>query len=158
LATNDDRDAIERTISLYSHLVDFGRFDEWADLYTDDAIGDVFGGVRVWAGGPSVTELRGRKAIVEYVRGNVEPLNAQGLHLLHMATKPIIEIDGDSANAWWTYTVMAASADSIAVAGTGRYHAKLVRCPDDHWRFSVRICVESGGPLPDGELKQPPAH
>ena len=53
---------------------------------------------------------------------------------------------------------IATAADSINVAATGRYHCELVRGGDGHWRFRVRTCVETGGPLPDGALRQPSAH
>jgi len=155
---HDDREAIERTISLYSHLVDFGRFDEWGDLFTEDAEASVHGGVQVWGDGPAVSVQRGRAEIVEFVRGNVEPLREKGVHLLHMAGKPLVEIDGARATAWWTYVVVATTAEAINVAATGRYHTELVRGDDGHWRFSNRTCIETGGPLPVGALSQPPAH
>jgi len=154
----DDRESIERTISLYSHLVDFGRFDEWGDLFTEDAEASVYGGVQVWGDGPTTVVLRGRQEIVDFVRGNVGPLREQGAHLLHVLGKPIIEIDGDIATAWWTYIVVSTTSESLSVAGTGRYHCVLVRGWDGFWRFSNRTCVETGGPLPEGALEQPPSH
>jgi hypothetical protein len=159
MASNpNDRESIERTISLYSHLVDFGRFDEWGDLFTEDAEASVYGGVQVWGDGPAVSVQKGRAEIVEFVRGNVEPLREKGVHLLHMAGKPIIEVDGGTATAWWTYVVVATTADAINVAATGRYHAVLIRGGDGFWRFSNRTCVETGGPLPQGALREPPSH
>jgi hypothetical protein len=157
LSTQTDRDAIERTITLYSHLVDFGRYDEWGELFTEDAEAATIGGVQVWGDGSPLPTPRGRQAIVDFVRGNMEAMRLQGVHLMHMPGKPVIEIDGDAARAWWTYIVVATSAEAINVAATGRYHAELVRGSDDCWRFRVRTCVETGGPLPDGVLREPPS-
>ena len=155
---HEDREAIERTISLYSQLADFGRYDEWGDLFTEDAEAAVVGGVQVWGDGSPIPTPRGRQAIVDFVRGNMESMRSQGVHLMHLAGKPIVDLQGDTAYAWWTYVVFATSAESINVAATGRYHSELVRCEDGCWRFQVRTCVETGGPLPDGPLHQPPAH
>ena len=33
----EDEDQIRRTLSEYSQRCDDGRFDEWADLFTEDA-------------------------------------------------------------------------------------------------------------------------
>lgn len=157
-SAHDDREAIERTITLYSHLVDFGRYDEWGDLFTEDAEAATVGGIQVWGDGAPLPTPRGRQAIVDFVRGNVEPMREKGVHLMHMPGKPVIELDGDSARAWWTYVVVATTADSINVAATGRYHTELVRCGDGRWRFRVRTCVETGGLLPEGALREPPSH
>lgn len=157
LSTPTDRDAIERVITLYSQLVDFGRYDEWGDLFTEDAEAATVGGVQVWGDGSPLPTPRGRRAIVDFVRGNMEAMRAQGIHLMHMPGKPIIDVDGDTARAWWTYVVVATSAEAINVAATGRYHTELVRQPDGHWRFRVRTCVETGGPLPEGPLREPPS-
>lgn len=153
----DAREAIERTIALYSHLVDFGRYDEWGELFTEDAEAATVGGVQVWGDGSPLPVPRGREAIVDFVRGNVEPMREQGVHLMHMPGKPIIEIDGKTARAWWTYIVVATSAESISVAATGRYHTELVCEEDGMWRFRIRTCIETGGPLPEGMLAQPPS-
>src|SRR5262249_53092748 len=51
-----DEEGIRRTLALYCQLCDDGRFDEWADLYTEDAVFRVMGG-----------EHRGPEAIKAFI-------------------------------------------------------------------------------------------
>ena len=63
---NDDEDQIRRTLAEYSQLCDDGRFDEWGELFTDDARLEVMGQVKT-----------GRSAIVTYMR-SVQPAESRG--------------------------------------------------------------------------------
>ena len=120
-----DEDAIRRTIAQYCHFCDDGRFDEWADLYTDDATFTVMG--NTYTGRADV------KAFIE----QGQPPERRGKHICF---NTVIELDGDGARAWTDY-IFIDTARTITSAG--RYHDRLVRQPD-RWRFAERRIVFMG--------------
>ncbi len=119
---SDDEDQIRRTLGQYSQLCDDGRFEEWADLFTDDARLELMGQVKT-----------GRDAIVTYMRG-VQSAGSRGLH---MTSGPLVEVDGPQATASTDYLFVRPSADGIAIIAAGRYHDRLVD-DGDRWRFTER--------------------
>ena len=114
-----DEDAIRRTIAQYCQLCDDGRFDEWADLYTDDATFSVMG--KTYTGRADV------KAFIE--KGQAPERRGK-----HLCFNSIIDIDGDSARAITDYVFID---KQHAITSAGRYHDRLIRQPD-RWRFAER--------------------
>lgn len=144
---------IRRTIVLYAHLLDDARYDDWAQLFTEDA--------EFWSipghhlpGGQEVFRIQGRAAIVESVRSVNEKMGADG-GVIHFGGAPIVALDGDRARAWWDFIVVHAKPASNEVSFAGRYHADFV-LSGGVWRFRRRISVRPGYPLPEG-LDLPPA-
>ena len=105
-----DEDAIRRTIAQYCHFCDDGRFDEWADLYTDDAT------FRSWAtptrGGPTSRRSSSR-ASRPTRRGK------------HICFNTVIDIDGDARRAPGPTT----SSSTRAAPSPARVATTTVRPP-----------------------------
>ena len=120
-----DEDAIRRTIAQYCQLCDDGRFDEWADLYTDDASVSVMG--KTYTGRADV------KAFIE--KGQAPERRGK-----HLCFNSIIDIDGDSARAITDYVFID---KQHAITSAGRYHDRLIRQPD-RWRFAERRILFMG--------------
>lgn len=105
----------------YCHHLDHGNVEAFMDLFTDDARFEV----------PNYGSGRGREAIrnfVTHVRDNDLPL------LVHMATNPVIEIDGDEATGLWYYIVLIDDGDSDRSWGQGRWEDKYRRV-DGTWKI-----------------------
>jgi uncharacterized protein (TIGR02246 family) len=117
-----DDEAIRRTLALYCQLCDDGRFEEWAELYTDDATFTVMGQTH-----------EGRTAIRRFIEA-AQPPERRGRHVCANA---LIEVDGDRATAATDYIFVARSEDGLAITSAGRYHDRLVR-DEGRWRFASR--------------------
>jgi uncharacterized protein (TIGR02246 family) len=117
-----DEEAIRRTLALYCQLCDDGRFEEWAELYTDDATFTVMGRTH-----------EGRDAIRRFIEAG-QPPERRGKHV---CANPLIEVDGDRATAATDYVFVARDAERLVVTSAGRYHDRLVR-DGDRWRFAER--------------------
>jgi uncharacterized protein (TIGR02246 family) len=130
----DDCEAIRRLIALYGQLLDSRRFDDWGQLFTDDAVFSVWG-----------TSYRGRDAIVRGIAG-MQP-EKPGKHVV---LQPVIDLRGpDEARAWTDLSAFAAAEGGFAIATIGRYYDQLVR-EGGRWRFASRVVVMDGEPLPPG--------
>src|SRR5579859_5135108 len=77
----DDDAAILRLITVYSQLLDDGRWDEWGELFTEDAVFAVWGNVH-----------RGRAEIVEAISG-MQPERPGK----HVAFATVVDVAGDEA-------------------------------------------------------------
>jgi len=121
-----DQEAIRRTLALYCQLCDDGRFDEWADLYTEDATFAVMG-----------RTYEGRAAIQGFIEKG-QPPERRGKHV---CANSLIDVEGDTARAVTDYVFVARAEGSFAITSSGRYHDRLVRCPDGGWRFADRRIV-----------------
>ena len=91
----EDQDQIRRTLAEYCQLLDDGQFDQWADLFTEDARLVLLGKVTT-----------GRDAIRDYMMG-VQPDGSRGLH---MTANSVVDADGDSATATTDYMFLRPSA------------------------------------------------
>jgi 3-phenylpropionate/cinnamic acid dioxygenase small subunit len=119
----DDERAIQRLMSRYCHTVDDGAFDEFAQLWADDAEFVLRGET---ATGPA--------AIAAVISGRQTP----ELRGLHVSVNVIIDVDGDSARAVSDFVFMRREGgpDPI-VRFIGRYADRFVRTPEG-WRFRRR--------------------
>ena len=116
---------IRRTLAEYCQLLDDGRFDEWVQLFTDDVVFGVMGGVH-----------RGR----DEVRGFIEPNQQEEMRGRHLISEPLIRIDGDTADVTTDYVFVT---KQLQVLSSGRYHDTL-RADGDRWRIATREIVFLG--------------
>ncbi|MGO8872124.1 MAG: nuclear transport factor 2 family protein [Acidimicrobiales bacterium] len=119
---------IRRTLGQYGQWLDDGLFDEWAELFTDDAR-LIFG--------DQVTE--GRRAIREYIM----TVQAAGSRGLHVTTNSLIDVDGGSASATTDYVFVRPTPQGLGIIAAGRYHDRLVR-DGGRWRFCERTITMLG--------------
>jgi 3-phenylpropionate/cinnamic acid dioxygenase small subunit len=123
-----DEDQIRRTLAQYAQLCDDGRFDEWADLYTEDATFSVMGRTH-----------KGRDAIKSWIAG-AQPPERRGKHV---CINPVIDTEGDEAYAVTDYIFIDRNK---TIVSAGRYHDRLVK-HRDRWRFAERRIVFMGDEL-----------
>lgn len=119
---------IRRTLARYCSLCDDGRFEEWSDLFTDDARFHVMG-----------RTSEGRDAIRAFIEKGQTP-ELRGKHVIAL---PLIIQDGfgGTAHAWTDFVFVN---QQFEVSSAGRYHDRLVRGGDDRWRFLLREIVFMG--------------
>ena len=128
---------IRRTIARYSMLCDDGRFEEWAELFTEDGRFHVMGAT-----------YEGRAAAREFIEAAM-PAEVRGKHV---TTNPLISVDSWNGVARvWTDFVFATPKGQVTMIG--RYHDEMERGEDKVWRFRLRELVLWGG---EPELTSPP--
>lgn len=132
MAAVSDHDQIRSTLARYCQHCDDGRFDAFADLFTDDATFTVMG-----------TTQTGRQQIATWM-AEVQPPEARGKHVI---SEPFIELDGDSARAATDYLFVGRTHDGLAVTSTGRYLDELRRGPGG-WQIAAREIVFLGDDPP----------
>lgn len=134
-----DEMQIRRVIALYGQLLDDRRFDEWADLFLNDAV---------------VMGHAGRQAFLKGIAG-IQPSTPTK----HLACTSVIDLEGDHATAW---------TDGLALVDIGdgpngsrlyatyplRYYDKFVRV-DGRWRIARRESALPGAHLPLTAQKTP---
>ena len=138
----NDYESVRRTISLYSQLMDQGRFDEFGNLFTADATSTSIAGTV----NPVSWTARGRAEIVDNTRRIVGKLLEQG-DVIHQAVNPVIDIDGDSARAWWDVVVIQITGDGFKPLRSGRYQADFIRS-GARWLIAQRTLLQCGGTAP----------
>jgi uncharacterized protein (TIGR02246 family) len=132
-------EAIRRLIAIYAQLLDSRRLDEWGELFTPDAVFQVWG-----------KTLRGRSEIVAGIRA-LQPEQPGK----HVCLTPVIDLLGpERARAWTDLSAFASSKDGIAISTIGRYHDELI-VQAGRWRFARRVVVMAGEPLPEGAAPSP---
>lgn len=134
-----DAALITRTLALYCQLLDDLRFEDWGDLFTEDA---------EWKA-PSAA-FRGRAAIVDGVSA-MEP-KARGW-VKHLSFAPVIEVETPTtARAWSDFVVLARDQKKGAwsVAASGRYYDAMQK-EGGRWLFRSRAVDfdTAFNPLPD---------
>ncbi len=147
-----DIEAVRRLMALYSQLLDDCRFEEWAQLFTDDAVFSVWGNA-----------YSGRAAIRDGI-GAMAP-ERPGKHVAFATVVDFAtDADGDRALAWTDFVALADAGPgewgrSYAVATAARYYDVLVRVRGDGgetgWRFHRRDIRMAGEPLPEGATESP---
>ncbi len=130
----DEVEEIRRTLAQYSQLCDDGRFDEWAELFTEDA--------RLVLGG-QVTE--GRSAI----RSHMATLQPDGARGKHITSNPLVDLDGAAARVTTDYLFVRPGTDGLGILAAGRYYDHLVS-DGRRWRFHRRTITMLGDDPPDG--------
>lgn len=118
-----DHEAITRVVARYCHLLDDGRWDEFAGLWTDEAEFVLQG-----------QATRGRGAIRDAIEAS-QPPERRGRHL---AVNLEIEVEGDRATNVCDFTFWARDQEGRATPlFLGRYDDALVRTADG-WQFARR--------------------
>jgi 3-phenylpropionate/cinnamic acid dioxygenase small subunit len=120
-----NEEEIRRTVAQYAHFCDDGRFEEWGELYTDDATFSVLG-----------QTYNGRDAIKGFIT-KAQPPKQRGKHICF---NTVIDTEGDEAYAVTDYIFID---QEKAIASAGRYHDRLVR-DRGRWRFAQRRIVFMG--------------
>jgi hypothetical protein len=121
--TVQDRLDIQELMAIYSRAIDFGRWEELPDLFTDDCTLD-FGKV--------MGAHRGKDA----VRGFGKMLAGSGLTMRHYVGNCIISGDGERAEAT-TYVLAFTGQQGSLSPTTGRYEDEL-RKVGGRWLLHVR--------------------
>jgi 3-phenylpropionate/cinnamic acid dioxygenase small subunit len=127
-----DHDAIRDTIARYCQLCDDGRFEEWGELYTEDAAFHVMGNV-----------YKGREEVKGFIRAGQPP----ELRGKHVAVNTVIDLKGDEADSTTDFIFIARVGDGLGVTQAGRYHDRLVRA-GQRWLFAERRIVFMGDEPP----------
>jgi 3-phenylpropionate/cinnamic acid dioxygenase small subunit len=127
MAPSTPEEGIRRTLAHYGLLLDDGRFDEWSQLFVEDARFHVMGATQV-----------GRADITAWIMKNQGP----ELRGKHAVLAPLIDLDGDRARVWTDYLFVDQQQTVLSV---GRYHDEVVRGDDGRWRFALREIVFMGG-------------
>jgi SnoaL-like domain len=117
---------VGRTLALYCQLCDDGRFDEWGELFIEDAQFTVLGrthhgrgDIQAWIEKAQAPELRGK----------------------HLLGQSIVDVDsgGGTATGVTDYAFIGRTPEGgFAITSAGRYHDIFVRGDDGRWRFATR--------------------
>ena len=123
-----DEEGIRRTIAQYCLFCDEGRFEEWADLYTEDAKFTVMG----------VTHVGRDEAKAFIEKGQPEERRGK-----HCCFNTVIDYDGDGDDRARASTDYIFVNREKQITSAGRYVDVLVK-QDDRWRFAEREIVFLG--------------
>jgi len=129
-----DEEAIRRTLAEYCQFCDDGRFEDFADLFAEDASFHVLDKTH-----------EGRSRISAFME-KAQPPERRGRHV---CSNTVIDVDGETARAFTDYVFVTRSdGESFAITSVGRYHDRLVK-DHDRWRFAERRIVFLGGEAPE---------
>jgi hypothetical protein len=120
LADVEARLAISDLRARYCHLADQHRWEELAELFTEDAEFH------------ALAAVRGRDALLEYLRGLPQAMDA----FWHRTMNETLVVDGDRAEGA-AYFDAPCVVDGTPMLCAGRYDDEFVRAADG-WRFSRR--------------------
>jgi ketosteroid isomerase-like protein len=123
----EDERAILHTLYTYGHGIDYGLEDEYADIWTEDA-------VLHW---PAREPLIGREAIVEAFHNHT---HAPDKFHKHVIVEPRIVIDGDRATSDCYFARLDDYETGPQIRSFGRYRDILARGDDGRWRLVERRC------------------
>lgn len=117
---------IRRLKYRYLRCVDLKLWDEFAEVFTEDAVAEydtpVLG---------KVLRLEGRDAIVDYMRSNLGPEKISA----HTAGCPEIDVDGDRATGVWSLDdTIIIPEHHLLIRGAAFYHDAYRREADGAWR------------------------
>lgn len=123
----DSLEDIRRLKYRYARTLDLKRWDEFADVFTEDAVADY--GTRATS---EPLTLRGREQIVSYMR------DALGGNIItvHFCAQPEIEIDGDTAEGTWCFEDTVIVPDHRIMIKGSAYYEDRYRREDGVWRIS----------------------
>ena len=119
----EDRLAIHEVLAAYCHAIDFGRWDNFPSLFTDDCRLD-FGSV--------MGVFEGRDGIARFV----DMMRGLGLLMRHYTTNVVVSGDGGRARAE-SYVLAVTGPPGSSHQTTGRYEDELVK-RDGRWHLRVR--------------------
>ncbi len=111
-----DEHAIGRVLAEYCLCLEINAFDEWLDLFTDDAVYEVHRRI-----------LKGR--------AEISAMLSQAPHGVHLPGATRITLDGDRAEVIQSYLFVANSNDTW---NSGWYDRSLVRTADG-WKITRTV-------------------
>lgn len=118
-----DEEAIRDLMAEYCHLIDDERFDDFARLFTEDAV------VTAKLAGKT---YRGRDEIRGFLAG--QPPHKRGLHV---TVNHRIDVEGDTATAAADFFVIVQRPEGLHLLSMGRYDDRIVR-REGRWVFAER--------------------
>jgi 3-phenylpropionate/cinnamic acid dioxygenase small subunit len=129
--TGEDREQIRELYARYAHTVDFERYGEWVECFTESGIFEspIFGQHK----GPE--GLRKFTALYKESQG--------GAQVRHVMSNVTFTIDGDSATGSCYLSYYHCKDGKVALAALGRYEDRL-RKVNGEWRFEHRKVVLDG--------------
>lgn len=136
-AIEDERRILE-TLHSYSHTIDYGPPEKWADVFTENGVFDVY---RVT--GAKTHREEGRGELVNYLSTKRLP---PALYDKHLICSPVIKITGKVAKVK-SYVILLRETeeDGPRVASWGRYHDTLVKQSNGKWLIKERLAeMETG--------------
>jgi 3-phenylpropionate/cinnamic acid dioxygenase small subunit len=114
-------DQIRRTFAEFCQYLDDRRFEDWANLFTEDAV---------------FNRLTTRAAILSMIQG-AELASEPDLSRKHVITNSIIDVDGDEAHAKSDLVMYDRHGDGPWTIRMGKYDDRLVR-QGDRWLLANR--------------------
>ena len=140
----DDERLIRRTLALYCTLLDDRRFDDWSQLFTEDAEWIIPG-----------TAFKGRAAIAAGVGATQPPVAGRVKHLSH---PPVMEFTSvRTARAWSDVVVLLRNREGVwKILAAGRYYDDLEK-ENGAWRLRRRQTDIDAAAHPLPGLVAPPA-
>lgn len=116
---------IRRLKHRYLRCVDLKLWDEFAEVFTEDAVAEYDTPVL-----KKTLKLEGRDAIVQYMRENLDG----GKISAHTAGCPEIDIDGDRATGIWSLDdTIIIPEHKLLIRGAAFYHDVYRRGEDGKW-------------------------
>jgi len=120
----EEKDAIRELMARYCFHFDNGEFEQWLDLFTEEAIFDL--GAR--------GRFAGRDALRKFLK--IIPLTNGLPGMRHCVTNSIVTVAGDQATAQ-SYVIVVQGADIVGISVAARYEDRLVK-HGGAWRFTER--------------------
>jgi 3-phenylpropionate/cinnamic acid dioxygenase small subunit len=121
----EEKDRIRELLGTYSACFDEARFDDWVELWTDDATFDVDGKV-----------IRGRAALRKFA--SEQRLVNGKPPVKHIVANEVITVQGETASVrCYLLTVLKRKDAALIPVTAGVYEDKLVK-QGGRWRFSGR--------------------
>jgi uncharacterized protein (TIGR02246 family) len=125
-------EAIRALLAAYCRLCDDGRFDEFAQLFTDDAEFSVMGSTHT-----------GRDAISTWMAA-AQPPERRGKHLISEPGITLVDDTHATCRTDYAFVGHGSGERQLVVTSTGRYVDRLRRDDDGQWRFAARRIVFLG--------------
>jgi SnoaL-like domain len=119
----DDGAGIQQVLAEYCHAIDESRFEDFEELFTEDAV------VTARLAG---TIYRGPSEIRAFLEA--QPPEMRGLHV---TVNPNIEVDGPDGRVRADFFVIVPRGEGVVVGAWGRYRDRL-RYENGRWLFRER--------------------
>jgi 3-phenylpropionate/cinnamic acid dioxygenase small subunit len=136
--TNDrtaDELEIRNLIAALAVKADIGEIDEYAALFTDDAVWEMPANPAM---GLEASVKNGRGDIVEGVRTRRSSgVQGPGSGTMHSITTQLVEVSGDDASGHVYYQFLGSADGKPAVLTLGRYEDRYRRTPGG-WKVAHR--------------------
>jgi 3-phenylpropionate/cinnamic acid dioxygenase small subunit len=120
----EEKDAIRELMACYCFHFDNGEFEQWLDLFTEEAVFDL--GAR--------GRFAGRDALRKFLK--IIPLTDGLPGMRHCVMNSIVAVAGNQATAQ-SYVIVVQGGDIVGITVAARYEDRLVK-QGGAWRFTER--------------------